>query len=85
MRVAVSSSLHLAVTRTLMPSMPLALNAIVGLPMRSSSAMRSVSISSMPDSLRPQVRSVRLRMTADWPERRRRSGMTVPETIIFIS
>ena len=71
---AVASSSHLAVTRTLMPSMPLALKAMVGLPDLSSSAMRPVSISSMPDSLNPQVRNVRLRMTADWPERRRRSG-----------
>ena len=82
---AVASSSHLAVTRTLMPSIPLALKAIVGLPDLSKSAMRAVSISSMPDSLKPQVRSVRLRITDDWPERRRRSGSTVPVTISFIS
>ena len=39
----------------------------------------------MPDSLKPQLRSTRLRMTADWPDRRRRSGSTVPVNISFIS
>ena len=47
--------------------------------------MRSATISAMPDSLAPQVRSTRLRMTAVWPMRRRRSGRMVPANISRIS
>ena len=71
--------------RTLMPSMPLAWKAMVGLPSLSSSPMRVATISAMPDSLTPQVRSTRLRITAVWPVRRRRSGRMVPLNISRIS
>ena len=47
--------------------------------------MRSARISASPDSLCPQVRSTRLRITAAPPERFRRSGSTVPSIIIRIS
>ena len=57
-----------------MPSMPLARNAIVGLPTASSASMRRASRSASPDSLSPHVRSTRLTMTDVSPERRRRSG-----------
>ena len=75
----------LAVIRTLSPSMPLARKAMVAWPDASSSSIRPASSSARPDSLWPQVRSVRLRMTACTPARRCRSGSTVPETISCIS
>ena len=82
---AAASSPAFAVMRTLMPSIPLARNARVGLPSASSSAIRGASISASPDSLWPQVRSTRLPMIALTPARRCRSGSTVPSIIVRIS
>ena len=58
---------------------------MVGLPVRSSSTIRSASVSARADSDVPQVRSTRLRITAFSPERSTRSGMMVPFTMICIS
>ena len=82
---ALASSAAFAVMRTLMPSMPLAWKASVGLPSTSSSSMRGASSSARPDSVWPQVRSTRLRITALTPARRCRSGSTVPRSIVCIS
>ena len=71
--------------RTLMPSMPLARNAIVGLPTVSSASTRGPTISASVDSAVPHVRSVRLRMTEVSPDRRFRSGSTTAPTIACIS
>ena len=67
--------------------MPLARNASVGAvaPAVSSSAMCGASFSARPDSLSPQVRSVRDRMTGSVPARRARSGRIAPRTISCIS
>ena len=80
-----AASAPLAVIRTLRPSPPEARNASVAVPVRSSSSMRSASSSARPDSDSPQVRRVRLPMTAPTPARRCRSGRTVPVIISFIS
>ena len=82
---ASAESAPLAVIRTLMPSMPLARNASVGLPASSNSSMRPASISARPDSLWPHVRSTRLSMVALTPARRCRSPSTVPFIISRIS
>ncbi len=86
-RAASSSSSALTVIRTLRPSIPLAKKASVGAPgpAPSSSVMWSASRSARPDSLSPQVRSVRDRMTATVPARRARSGRIAPAMMICIS
>ena len=66
---AAASSLAFAVIRTLIPSMPLAKKASVGLPILSNWSIRSARTSARPDSLFPQVRSTRLRMTVRSPDR----------------
>ena len=58
--------------------MPLARNAIVAPPSRSSRSNSPCSFSARPDSLSPHVRSVRDLMTDVMPARRSRSGSTVP-------
>ncbi len=74
------------VTRTLMPSMPDARNAMVGAPgWPSSSSRRGASCSARADSARPQVRSTRLRMVARCSERSTRSGSTARSTMSAIS
>ena len=67
--------------------MPLARNASVGAPgpPASRSTMWSASFSARPDSLSPQVRSVRDRITATVPARWARSGRMAPVTISCIS
>ena len=75
----------LTVIRTLRPSIPLAWNAIVAPPTSSKYAMRSVSISSRPDSVCPQVFSTRLFIMAVSPALFFISGKIHSLTIIFIS
>ena len=65
--------------------MPLARKASVGLPIASSSSMRPASSSARRDSLCPQVRSTRERMTRVKPARRVRSGRIVACIIWCIS
>ena len=74
-----------AVIRTFRPSKPLARKAIVAVPASSRRRISSSSCSARPDSDWPQVRSVRLRMTALIPARSARSGSTPSSTICFIS
>src|SRR6266540_999218 len=73
---AVGSSGAFTVMRTFSPSTPLARKASVHVPASSRCSMRSARRSASPDSLSPHVRNVRLMITADVPERRRRSGST---------
>ena len=68
--------------RTLMPSMPLARKAIVGLVWTST---RAEIISARVDSATPHVRKVRLMITACSPDRCWRSGITALSTISCIS
>ena len=79
---ALASSPAFAVTRTLMPSMPLARKAIVGFDCEST---RAAIISASVDSATPHVRNTRLKITACSPDRARRSGMTARSTISCIS
>ena len=74
-----------AVMRIFRPSMPLAWNAMVGLPERSSASIRPSSTSASRDSLSPQVLSTRLMITEVTPARRCRSGRIVPSIIARIS
>ena len=68
-----------------MPSMPLARNAIVAVPVSSSTRSRGSSSSATRDSLSPQVRSTRLAITCRTPARAARSGSTARSSISFIS
>ena len=77
----------LAVRRTLIPSIPLARNAMVsgGAPGRSSASRRDEIRSASVDSAIPHVRSTRLRIVAMVPVRATRSGRIARSSMSFIS
>ena len=74
-----------AVSRTLMPSHPLAKNASVGLPTLSSCSITPKRRSFNPLSLSPHVRSTRLEITDAEPERISKSGNIARSNISYNS
>ena len=80
--MAASISAALAVSRTLIPSIPDARKAMVGFVCRST---RWPMSSARVDSAVPHVRSMRLTITDRGPARRCRSGTTARSTMSRIS
>ena len=74
-----------AVSRTLMPSHPLAKNARVGLPTPSSCSITPKRRSFNPLSLSPHVRNTRLEITEAEPDRTNKSGKIARSNISYSS